>query len=60
MGTYEPVYISRQTVREIFLTETGIRCQMMLDAHDDGSSSIFIPFDGIGRIVRIKEAVDRY
>ena len=61
MSTYEPVYISRQTVREIFLAENGIQCQMMLDAHENGSSSsIFIPFDGVERIFRVNQAVDRH
>ncbi|WP_147300306.1 hypothetical protein [Dyadobacter luteus] len=60
MYSCEPLHLSKDTVKEIELTENGIQCRMKLDS-DIGSSNfpIMIPFVNIERIVRLNEHMEK-
>lgn len=54
MFGYEPVYLNRDSVRDVGLSEDSLRCRMMLDAgNSEDSFSIVIPFDFIRKIKKV-------
>ncbi|GLU51466.1 hypothetical protein [Dyadobacter frigoris] len=54
MFGYEPVYLNKNSVRDVSLSEDSLRCRMMLDAgNSEESFSILIPFDFIREIKKV-------
>ncbi|MBE9461407.1 hypothetical protein ACFP1I_01405 [Dyadobacter subterraneus] len=51
MFGYEPVYLNRNSVKDVSLSGDSLRCKMMLDAgNSEESFSVVIPFDFIREI----------
>ncbi len=58
MFGYEPVYLNKNSVKDISLLEDSLRCKMMLDAGNSGESfSIEIPFDFIREIKKVSNDI---
>lgn len=54
MFDYEPVYLNKNSVKDVSLSEDSLRCKMMLDAgNSEESFSIEIPFDFIREIKKV-------
>ncbi|WP_159470493.1 hypothetical protein [Dyadobacter sp. 3J3] len=51
MFGYEPVYLNRNSIKDLSLYGDNLRCRMMLDwGNSDDSFSIVIPFESISEI----------
>ncbi len=54
MFGYEPVYLNRNSIKDLSLYEDNLRCRMMLDwGNSDDSFSIVIPFESIREIKKV-------
>lgn len=61
MYDYEPVYINKNSIRDVILLQNGLGCRMMMDADNfQGQFSIFIPFDAIRKIVKVRSLTNAF